>query len=194
MTKISSLEYLSPGDHIQVPGEKFKKNKFYAHHLLVVQVKSNSEVIVIHNLNKRGVVEEIESMKPEDVKVLIYPCKFKAEEAIKRARSKVGSFKYKLLSNNCEHFVTWAKTGESISLQVIRAVRTSVGAAAGAGGTGAVGVAAGVAIGAAAGSFVPIVGTIAGGILGGIIGGVGSAVVGVGIGGIVGNKTSKCYK
>ena len=39
-------------------------------------------------------------------------------ETVERARSRIGERKYNLLTNNCEHFVVWCKTGVSDSSQV----------------------------------------------------------------------------
>lgn len=44
--------------------------------------------------------------------------KFTAEEAVKRAKSRLGENSYDLLQNNCEHFVLWSKTGDSKSYQI----------------------------------------------------------------------------
>ena len=41
-----------------------------------------------------------------------------AEEVIGRARSRLGEKKYRLLSNNCEHFCEWALHGVARSFQV----------------------------------------------------------------------------
>lgn len=43
---------------------------------------------------------------------------FSAEETIARAFSRLGEQKYNLLTNNCEHFALWCKTGFSHSTQV----------------------------------------------------------------------------
>jgi hypothetical protein len=40
-----------------------------------------------------------------------------AEEAIRRARSRLGEKRYRLLSNNCEHFVEWCLHGVHRSFQ-----------------------------------------------------------------------------
>ncbi len=40
------------------------------------------------------------------------------EETVARARSRLGETHYSLLTNNCEHFVFWCKTGVSESMQV----------------------------------------------------------------------------
>lgn len=43
---------------------------------------------------------------------------FSPEETVRRAESRLGEVEYNLLSNNCEHFAIWCKTGLSISYQV----------------------------------------------------------------------------
>ena len=44
--------------------------------------------------------------------------RFKCEEIIRRARSRVGENQYRLLTNNCEHFCEWCLRGEARSEQV----------------------------------------------------------------------------
>ncbi|SAK66084.1 hydrolase [Caballeronia hypogeia] len=39
-------------------------------------------------------------------------------EAVRRARSRLGEDQYRLLTNNCEHFVTWCLDGRARSRQV----------------------------------------------------------------------------
>ncbi|GEM_PF-1959523 len=39
------------------------------------------------------------------------PIRFSAEEAVRRARSKLGESEYNLLFNNCENFVRWCRFG-----------------------------------------------------------------------------------
>ena len=43
---------------------------------------------------------------------------FTPEETIKRAYSRIGETRYNLLTNNCEHFALWCKTGIAMSSQV----------------------------------------------------------------------------
>lgn len=43
---------------------------------------------------------------------------FDAREVIRRARSRVGEDRYRLLTNNCEHFCGWCLRGMPQSLQV----------------------------------------------------------------------------
>ncbi len=50
---------------------------------------------------------------------------FSAKETVERARSRIGETKYNLLTNNCEHFAMWCKTGISESSQVKNLVRAA---------------------------------------------------------------------
>ncbi len=43
---------------------------------------------------------------------------YNPETTVVRARSRIGERKYNLLTNNCEHFAVWCKTGISESAQV----------------------------------------------------------------------------
>jgi hypothetical protein len=45
---------------------------------------------------------------------------FLPQEVIRRARSRVGENRYRVLRNNCEHFCEWCLRGESRSYQVER--------------------------------------------------------------------------
>lgn len=160
--KISSLYDLKPGDHIQTPcqlQEKKKQLNVY-HHLLVVRVVSDTELQVIHN-DGTVVVEETKTFSPGEIIVLDYPCAYTAKQAIQRAQSQVGK-EWKLLTDNCEHLVTWAKQGKGKSTQVSKGV-----------GVGAIGIAGGASVGMAVGSVVPGIGTVVGGVIGGVVGGVG---------------------
>jgi hypothetical protein len=47
---------------------------------------------------------------------------FEVADIIARARSRLGESRYRLLSNNCEHFVEWCLYGEHRSFQVQRAL------------------------------------------------------------------------
>ncbi|HJV95768.1 MAG TPA: lecithin retinol acyltransferase family protein [Albitalea sp.] len=46
--------------------------------------------------------------------------RYAADEVVRRARSRLGEDRYSLASNNCEHFCTWCRRGESRSEQVER--------------------------------------------------------------------------
>ncbi len=58
------------------------------------------------------------------VAVRLAPCaRFVGIEAVTRARSRLGENRYRLLSNNCEHFCSWCLFGESRSEQVESCLR-----------------------------------------------------------------------
>jgi hypothetical protein len=46
--------------------------------------------------------------------------RFDAPTLLARARSRLGEQRYRLISNNCEHFTAWCISGESRSRQVER--------------------------------------------------------------------------
>jgi hypothetical protein len=46
------------------------------------------------------------------------PQKFDAREVVRRARSRLGEDRYRLLTNNCEHFCEWCLQGERRSYQI----------------------------------------------------------------------------
>jgi hypothetical protein len=46
------------------------------------------------------------------------PQKFDAREVVRRARSRLGEDRYRLLTNNCEHFCEWCPQGERRSYQI----------------------------------------------------------------------------
>lgn len=156
VSRISSLSELKPGDHIQVPGQT---SKLYHHHLMVVQVLSDTELLVIHSNVDRGVVEEVKIKEAKDVEILQYPCMYSGEEAIERARKFIGKInEYNLAHNNCEHFIRWTKTGIKASTQINALVGLGVGAGLGAmlGGmaTSIVGTLTGLAVGAVVGAVI----------------------------------------
>jgi hypothetical protein len=49
-----------------------------------------------------------------------YKSALSREETVRRALSRLGEEKYNIVTNNCEHFATWCRTGESGSKQVAK--------------------------------------------------------------------------
>lgn len=54
------------------------------------------------------------------VEVISHETCLDADEVVRRALSRVGDVGYDVLSNNCEHFAWWCKTGEHRSRQTER--------------------------------------------------------------------------
>jgi len=70
------------------------------------------------------------------LKIIKFPLSvrcFSAKKTIERARSRIGEKGYNFLTNNCDHFAVWCKTGKHCSLQAevikksIRATENEVG-------------------------------------------------------------------
>ena len=69
-----------------------------------------------------SIVEECISLNVYNsiIELLTYPDGedvYKGQEAIDRARERLGEKDYKLLSNNCESFLNWAITGKEVTNQ-----------------------------------------------------------------------------
>ena len=125
--KISSLQELKPGDHIAVMGTYMKGFITYKHHLLVVEVV-NDKIVAIHKKIDVSVVEGTVDYRADEITVLDYDCPYTGQEVIARARERMDQG-YKLLTSNCEHFVTEARTGKKQSIQVRQKVKEAAMAA-----------------------------------------------------------------
>lgn len=70
----------------------------------------------------RGPVEEVELARfaaGQPLSIRTAPsARYVGDEAVSRARSRLGENHYRLLTNNCEHFCAWCLLGESRSEQV----------------------------------------------------------------------------
>ena len=119
--KISSVQELKPGDHIAAM-ETYKEGIItYDHHMLVVEVV-NDKIVAIHKKMDVSVVEGTVDYGADKITVLDYDCPYTGQEAIARARERMDQ-SYKLLTSNCEHFVTEARTGKKQSIQVRQKVK-----------------------------------------------------------------------
>lgn len=84
----------------------------------------------------RGCIEEIsleDFTENCPVRIGSIPDGCRAEDSLRRARSRLGERSYDVLRNNCEHFCNWCQVGESRSQQVeslAKPMRTLVSAAA----------------------------------------------------------------
>jgi len=71
----------------------------------------------------QGAVEEVALARFTDGQQLWRePCpapEYSCHEVVRRARSRLDEHRYRLLSNNCEHFCSWCLSGESRSRQII---------------------------------------------------------------------------
>ena len=130
MVRAFSLDQIRRGDHLCFDGV------FYWHHAIVETVdKSNGEVNVIEYSNFAKQLSQGNSSPPknpglavvvrrkfklenESVYVIKHDRCYDPETVVSRAKSKLGERKYDPVTNNCEHFALWSKTGIASSEQV----------------------------------------------------------------------------
>ena len=94
----------------------------YTHHGIYV---GDGKVVHYTGLSrgwKFGPVEEVSLAefsggRPMRVRCYVEP-QFDPDNVVARARSRLGENRYRVLSNNCEHFCEWCVCGESRSRQV----------------------------------------------------------------------------
>jgi Lecithin retinol acyltransferase len=104
------------GSHVVTPRRGYLHHGIYVGSGTVVHYAG-----LAHGL-RRGPVEEISlarfaGRRPVWVRSDA-PQTFDCREVIGRARSRIGEDRYRLLTNNCEHFCEWCLRGEHRSFQV----------------------------------------------------------------------------
>ena len=138
--RVYSLAELKNGDHIafhQLSGS-------YWHHAIVEHIRVETaelEVIEYSNTAKEflnnncfpprklkdirlaKVVRGRYNLQSEVVHLMLHEHCLDPATVVQRARSKLGEEKYCPLTNNCEHFAMWCKTGKSSSDQVEKAAK-----------------------------------------------------------------------
>jgi AraC-like DNA-binding protein len=94
----------------------------YTHHGIYVGASQVVHYAGLARGLRRGPVEEISlsSFAARHAVGVIagVPQKFDAREVVRRARSRLGENRYRLLTNNCEHFCEWCLQGERRSYQI----------------------------------------------------------------------------
>lgn len=114
------LGALPPGAHLVTPRKGFTHHGLYAGDGRVIHYAGLAGGL------RRRIVEEIsldEFARGNEVRVCIAASTFTADEILRRARSRLGENRYRILSNNCEHFCAWCLHGDSRSVQA-EALRT----------------------------------------------------------------------
>jgi hypothetical protein len=116
------------GAHVATP------RRGYVHHGIYV---GDGEIVhysgLAHGL-RRGPVERVTVNEFTGKRPLWLatesPSRFSGAEVVRRALSRIGEDKYRVLTNNCEHFCGWCLRGESRSPQVDAWLRRAQRAAA----------------------------------------------------------------
>lgn len=133
---VSSLNDLQKADHCAL----HRYSGAYWHHFIVESI--NYEASEIHAIEYSNtaqgfctdncippkakfeiakVVRTIYKFQDEDVYLLKYGNCLDPDVVVSEAQKKVGVGKYNPLTNNCEHFAMWCKTGTSSSDQINKA-------------------------------------------------------------------------
>jgi len=110
------LDDLPLGAHLTSPRRGYLHHGVYA---------GDGKVIHYGGFNRLFVSRPVEEVSLEEftlgrgvaIKAWVAP-KYIGPEVIERARSRIGENRYRLLSNNCEHFAEWCIGGKSRSRQV----------------------------------------------------------------------------
>jgi hypothetical protein len=107
---------LYPGAHLKTPRRGF------VHHGMYV---GGGRVIHYAGFDKRLRRHPVEEVSVSEFarghRIALQPratVRFDAATAIARARSRLGEDRYRLWSNNCEHFIEWSLNGVNRSAQV----------------------------------------------------------------------------
>lgn len=122
--KVRRVSELRAGDHI-----KWKRQLGYDHHAIVEWVDYVYDIV--HVIEYQGqYLRKAEIIRSDicryDVATMykyIYDKCYNASTVLQRARSRVGETAYNVVTNNCEHFATWCKTGYERCSQMPSAVR-----------------------------------------------------------------------
>ncbi|MFC0575001.1 lecithin retinol acyltransferase family protein [Paraburkholderia solisilvae] len=106
----------APGAHL------ITQRRGYAHHGIYVGDGKVVHYAGFAGSAQRGPIGEVtleQFAAGHAITVWPHPCpKYAGAEAVRRARSRLGENRYRLLTNNCEHFCAWCLFGESRSEQV----------------------------------------------------------------------------
>jgi hypothetical protein len=107
---------LAPGTELVICRSGYEHHGIYAGNGMVIHYAGFAKSL------HRGPVEEVPLAQFAAGRKLIVrqnaaAC-FVGAEAVRRARSRIGEDDYRLLTNNCEHFVSWCLHGEAHSPQV----------------------------------------------------------------------------
>ena len=115
------VEEPPPGAHLVTPRRGYTHHGIYAGDGMVVHYSGLSRGL------GRGPVEEVTLARFANGQSIAIRCRgplpFGMLEIVRRARSRLGEARYRLLSNNCEHFSEWAQSGLNYSTQVDRWLR-----------------------------------------------------------------------
>lgn len=108
------------GAHLVTPRFGYEHHGIYVGGNQVVHYAGLSRALLLRGPVEQVSLEEFASGRAVTIKSRPLP-RFAPQEIVARARSRLGEDRYRLTSNNCEHFCEWCLSGENRSEQVERA-------------------------------------------------------------------------
>jgi hypothetical protein len=108
-----------PGAHLVTPRFGYEHHGIYVGNGRVVHYAGLSRALLLRGPVQEVSLEEFADGRAVSIKSRPLP-RFAPAEIVARARSRLGENRYRLTSNNCEHFCEWCLSGESRSEQVER--------------------------------------------------------------------------
>lgn len=116
MEQVSELSQLQKADHIAF--QRFRFVLPYKHHAIVEYIDEAKGTI--HAIEYTNVEVKRSKYTLGSGKLFLIKHKkcFDADTVVLNAQSRLGERKYNVVTNNCEHFALWCKTGISSSEQV----------------------------------------------------------------------------
>lgn len=110
-----------PTGSIPIGAHLISPRRFYTHHGIYLGGTDVAHYSGFSGSLKSGPVEvtDLEHFAGGRPVWMFRPSrKYSSAEVAERARSRVGENRYRILSNNCEHFCRWCVSGKSYSTQV----------------------------------------------------------------------------
>lgn len=120
------------GAHLVTPRFGYAHHGIYIGGNRVVHYAGLSRALLLRGPVEEVTLEQFAAGRAVSIKARTRS-QFAPHEIVARARSRLGEDRYRLTSNNCEHFCEWCLSGESRSEQVERALarlRSALSAAA----------------------------------------------------------------
>jgi hypothetical protein len=110
------------GAHLVTPRLGYAHHGIYIGNNKVVHYAGLSSVLLLRGPVEEVTLDQFADGRAVSIKSRPIP-RFAPYEVVARARSRLGEDRYRLTTNNCEHFCEWCLSGESRSEQVERIVR-----------------------------------------------------------------------
>jgi hypothetical protein len=109
------------GAHLVTPRLGYAHHGIYVGNNKVVHYAGLSSVLLLRGPVEEVTLEQFADGRAVSIKARPVP-RFASHEVVARARSRLGENRYRLTTNNCEHFCEWCLSGESRSEQVERII------------------------------------------------------------------------